>query len=97
MDDMEVYSGKDKTYTTMDMTAIHCPASYFTHTHTHTHTHTKYRNMDITFTHTFFSSPDLFNELKKKKTIFVKYSCVRGGECDSACCHQTIVTRQYLI
>jgi hypothetical protein len=35
MDDMEEYSGKDKTYTTMDMTAIHCPASYFTHTHTH--------------------------------------------------------------
>jgi hypothetical protein len=38
MDDIEVYSGKDTTYTTMDMTAIHFPASYFTHTHTHTST-----------------------------------------------------------
>jgi len=66
IDDMEAYSGKDKTYTTMDMTAIHCPASYFSHTHTHTHT--KYRNMDITFTHTtFFPSPALFNELIKKR------------------------------
>jgi len=32
MDDMKAYSGKDKIYTIMDMTAIHCPPIYFTHT-----------------------------------------------------------------